>query len=384
MGKLEPGDAMLSLKSACGIARASATGARAKSTFRLNAATGEWVVFAQGRRNRPKQTSTDMKKRHKPSEQPAHDDKCPFCAGNEAQTPPSWMELKDSSGKWELRVIDNKFPAVVPVESLSQPLDLSVLADDVALNNEIPAVGKHEVIIESPAHNGVLALAGLPSVERLCHAWRERGRAMQSIESIRHIMFFKNSGGSAGASLMHPHSQVVGLPIVPDMVYARQRYARQWMTTHDQSVFAQMATQELAAAERVIDESHDFMAIVPYAAISPFTVWVLPKPHAQQALFTETADDHLADFALMLHSALRRLHRALDEPDFNLVVHSAPLSDRGKTRAFQPSAYFSWYASISPRLGAGALAGFEFGSGIFSNGNLPEHDAATLKATSID
>jgi UDPglucose--hexose-1-phosphate uridylyltransferase len=125
------------------------------------------------------------------------------------------------------------------------------------------------------------------------------------------------------------------------------------------------------------------VAFAPFASAAPFTVMVvtLPSEVSAGAAHFERADEaQLRSFARILARTLRRLHRALDEPDYNLVLRSAPLIGRGKQAALNAPAYFRWHAIITPRLGAGAMAGFEFGSGIHSNGNWPEDDAALLRA----
>jgi galactose-1-phosphate uridylyltransferase len=84
-----------------------------------------------------------------------------------------------------------------------------------------------------------------------------------------------------------------------------------------------------------------------------------------------------------MHRSLRRLHVHLDEPDFNLVVKQAPVAGRGWQKAYDPTAFFRWHLVIIPRLGSGAMAGFELGSGIFSNSHIPEHDARQLRELNI-
>ena len=115
------------------------------------------------------------------------------------------------------------------------------------LNNTIPAVGKHEVVVESPDHNGTLALGPTARVERILRAWRERGTVLSEERLVQHIMYFKNNGGGAGASLVHPHCQIVALPIVPDNVLSRTRYAHSFYEKHGVSAFKQMAREDASA-----------------------------------------------------------------------------------------------------------------------------------------
>lgn len=262
--------------------------AESVNEFRHNLATDEWVVFSAARRGRPKQTS-NYPKTEQLSGLAEHDADCPFCAGNEAQTPPETYAVhrcsrtSDSSSPWLLRVVPNKYPAVSPFGSAHLPLsaDLPRESDDYQLGERVEAVGFHEVLIESPQHNLPLALAPPEQVEAVVRAFRSRGQAMlESDTTLRHIMYFKNSGTKAGASLHHPHSQIVGLPIVPVEVVTRQRHAREWRLRYQQNVFEHTLLttlrQRAEAADgrhRVVLESEHFLCFVPFAALSPQVAW---------------------------------------------------------------------------------------------------------------
>ena len=118
-----------------------------------------------------------------------------------------------------------------------------------------------QVLIESPSHNTPTALASLSQVQGIVRALRTRGRAMiASDDSLRHIMYFKNSGLKAGASLLHPHSQILGLPIVPNEVVRRQRHAREWFLRFRRNVFEHTIEQTL----RERDEAEDRASRVIY------------------------------------------------------------------------------------------------------------------------
>ena len=132
-------------------------------------------------------------------------------------------------------------------------------------------------------------------------------------------------------------------------------------------VWAQMIEEEMELAAqstdncRIVDENESFVALVPFAALSPYSMWILPKEDA--AHFEQIDEAGLVQFASLLHRCLRRMHIVLDEPDFNLIVRSAPVADRGRQRAFNAGSYYRWHATLFPRMGAGAMGGFEFASG---------------------
>ena len=206
--------------------------------------------------------------------------------------------------------------------------------------------------------------------------------------TLRHIMYFKNSGAKAGASLLHPHSQIVALPIVPVEVAQRQRHARQWFIRYQKSIFQHTLDTTLkqrdearrvggGGSHRVVLEDEHFVCFIPFAALSPYTLWIVPK--GSGAHFHEAPEVEMRSFARTLHQALRCLHFGLDQPDFNLVIRSAAL-EVGAMSVFRPEVYFRWYCTIIPRLGVGGMGGFEFSTGIQSNSSFPEDDAAFLRS----
>ena len=357
----------------------------AVNEFRHNLATDEWVVFSAARRNRPRQVQEHPKTGPRVSDAPSHSDACPFCRGNEHLTPkPTLVYPYSADSDWSLRIVPNKYPAVtLSTDRRDGPHDdMPRESDTYQLGERVDALGFHEVVVETPMHNLPTALAKPKQVEALVRAFRMRSCAMmESDPTLRHIMYFKNSGTKAGASLLHPHSQIVGLPIVPAEVAHRQRHAREWYLRFQKNVFQHTLDttarqRDLGGSHRVLLEDDFFMCFVPYAALSPFSLWIVPK--APQAHFHETSAAHLVAFAGMLRHALRCLHFGLDEPDFNLVIRSAAL-ETGANSVYRSELYFRWYCVIIPRLGVGAMGGFEFSTGIQSNSSFPEDDAAFLR-----
>ena len=363
-------------------------------------ATDEWVVFSSARRGRPVQLR-QYPKSVRVSQLESHDSECPFCKGNEHMSPEPTLCMKAPDGSWLLRVVPNLYPAVTPppavLESSVQPVDDEADRSGNYFNlASVPAVGFHEVVVEGPEHNVPSALAPLTSVKALVHALQSRGRAMLTMGStLRHIMYFKNSGLKAGASLLHPHSQILGLPILPNEVARRQRHARTWYRNFRRNVFddtidetlkerdrALLASGVDGAKHRVVLEDDLFVCFVPYAALSPFSLWIVPK-RAGEAHFHEASDETLDAFAQCLHAALRKLHFGLDEPDFNLVIRSAAL-ETGAMSIYRSELFFRWYCLIVPRLGVGAMGGFEFSTGIQSNSSMPEDDAAFLRSVDVE
>lgn len=392
-----------------------------KSLLRFDVMTGTWVVFSSGRRNRPHQT-TDTNQKICVDQLPDIDPNCPFCQGNEHMTPHTLLELNS------MRVVPNKYPAVAPLfpsqdgqhhhHTYHHHEHMSTLINDgLLLNNQVPACGNHEVVIESPFHNRHMASNNTAaaatdsndsnqqehhqyhSTRDLLTVFWERGRAHRAAsDRVEHTVFFKNHGATAGASLVHPHSQIVSTTVVPVEAQRLQSLALDYFRRHRHNLYAQVVEEELEVhfntdnatnnSSRVVDMTQHFIALVPYASAGPYVIKILPRYNGDDdngvdaSDFTTTTPDLLDDCALLLHSCLVRLQLALggETPDFNLVVQTSPVPRRGVQAAVQAAAFFRWHIRITPRLGAGAMAGFELGSGFFSNSHLPEEDAAALRA----
>src|SRR6185436_11882325 len=140
---------------------------------------------------------------------------CPFCAGREDLTPPEVLAFRQNGGPpngagWDLRVVPNKFPALQVEGTLDR--------EGEGLFDRMNGIGAHEVIIETPDHAKTLATMSAPEIERILWAFRERILDLKKDRRFRYILIFKNHGAPAGASLEHPHSQLIALPIVPDFV----------------------------------------------------------------------------------------------------------------------------------------------------------------------
>ena len=111
----------------------------------------------------------------------------------------------------------------------------------------------------------------------------------------------------------------------------------------------------------------EFTALVPYAAFSPYSVWIIPHQH--RSCFGQTTDAEIAELARVLREVLARFYRGFHDPDYNLVLRSLAPNVAGR--------FYHWYLALVPRLGK--AAGFELGTGMFINTNLPEDDARRLR-----
>ncbi|MFC1782942.1 galactose-1-phosphate uridylyltransferase [Planctomycetota bacterium] len=317
------------------------------SEYRYNLITNQWVILAPRRGGRPSDFSRCSKR-----SLPDYDEDCPFCPGHEQMTPPETFAVRPTDTKadnpgWSVRVVPNKYPA------LSDQTDIPSVGGGV---NSRPGRGLHEVIIESPIHNRSFDQHEFEHVLLVCRTLRERYRIHQENPLVRLVSVFYNQGRTSGASLAHPHFQLIGQSVIPPRLTAQLKHCRDYYEQYDKTVFDEVIDSELAAGNRIIAAPHDFVALCPFASEVPFEVYLLPR--VSQNHFGMITDDMLGDFVQLLQRITNRLSKGLGDPDYNLVFHTAP-ADGDDYPGFR------WYVQLYPRLNV--PGGFELTTGVYIN-----------------
>ena len=330
--------------------------------LRRDPVTGRWVIISTDRQKRPNDFRLERAA-------VLGRDQCPFCPGREALTPPEVLSYRQNGGApnergWSVRVVPNKFPAL-QVEGI---LDRA----GEGMFDRMNGIGAHEVIIETPDHDRTLASMSEPEIERVLSAYRDRIIDLRQDRRLKHILIFKNHGAAAGATLEHTHSQLIALPIVPDFVREELDGARRHYAEKERCVFCDIVRQEIADGRRVIFENADIVALAPYAPRFAFETWLVPKRHG--ARFEEAPRHDFESLARILKSVLARMDRALEQPAYNLIVHTAPFSD-------DVSDVFHWHIEVLPKLTK--VAGFEWGTGFYINPTSPEEAARVLRGVRV-
>jgi UDPglucose--hexose-1-phosphate uridylyltransferase len=330
------------------------------SELRKDPVVDRWVIIATERSKRPyaNRTTTESNR----------DEACPFCAGREGETPPEVLAYRDPStpanaSGWRVRVVPNKFPALVNVGDISRPADSAYVG--------LSGVGAHEVIIESPKHCLSMAELSEGQVEEVLRAYRQRLVVLQNDERWRSILIYKNEGSAAGATLEHVHSQLLALPIVPREIDQEWRALVSHHDATNRCLYCEMLERERADGRRIVFETAEFMAFCPFASRFPFELCLMPKEHSPA--FDAVANDELPELAFMLRQSLRRLAGIVDAP-LNYVIHSAPLREPTRER-------YHWHLEILPRITK--IAGFELASGYYINTVAPEIAAGQLREVAL-
>jgi UDPglucose--hexose-1-phosphate uridylyltransferase len=330
--------------------------------LRQNYFTKEWVIMATERAKRPEELAT----RRVVKELPSFVETCPFCLGNESKTPPEVMRISSQDdAAWQVRVVANKFAALSPDAQPTRRIHRS--------RRSMGGFGVHDVIIDTPNHAHFMALMSDAHVANVLRAYKARFDTLSLDPRIAHITIFKNHGLDAGASLEHPHSQLIATPVISSQVRGRFHQALAHYDEYGECMFCQMIEEEIAEKTRVVILTDRFVALQPYASPTPFTTHILPRRHI--ASFGDISATEITDLACVLRSMLAKLNSGLGNPDFNYTIRSAPAEYAGVK-------HFHWYVSILPRLTR--VAGFELGSGMFINTVLPESAAEFLRNVQID
>jgi len=329
------------------------------SELRQDPTTREWVIIAPERARRPQQT----KEKKEPDLLPDWDATCPFCMGNEAQTPdPTCMiPLSDEDSSWAVRVVPNRFAALTQEATIDG-------AGDGQFSRKMAGFGVHEVIIESPLHNVPMALMPYEQVEKVLAAYRQRYNALKGDHKLKFITIFKNHGADSGTSLAHPHSQLVATPIITPYYHRRFDKAHDYFADFGRCLYCDMLDNELKKDERIIIEDREFVVFEPFASRAPYETWIIPKTH--RASFGLLAEKHVSELATILKDTLLCIYQKLDNPSFNLMIDTSTTYD-------EEDPYYHWHIRIVPRLSM--VAGFEIGSGIYISSALPEESAEVLR-----
>lgn len=337
------------------------------SELRKDPVLDRWVIIAASRGKRP----TDFASAPEPDKSAG----CPFCGGNETKTPPEIAAVRDPGTQpntpgWDVRVVQNKFPALT--------IESSLRRSGIGLLDRMGGFGAHEVIIETPDHFEDLALAPVDHINKVCGVYRERLVDLRRDARFHHIIIFRNYGSAAGASLSHPHTQLIALPIVPLLVKEKLSSARRHFQHKERCIFCDLLEQELALPDRVVAQNPHFVVLSPFAARSPFELMVLPRRHMHD--YTMMTDEEQYAFAEIMKDVLMRYRNVLQDPAYNMMLQTAPST---VARPGHPeywgtlAADYHWHVELMPRLTK--TAGFEWGTGFYINPVSPESAATFLR-----
>lgn len=336
------------------------------SELRQDIVTGEWVVVATGRARRPiefaKKATVGVKKAKKKD--------CPF-----EQLSPTALLVYDKKGEpfrltgknktylernWWVETIPNKYPAfghgTCAVERKEGPYRWQ------------DGVGFHEVIVTRD-HNRSIAEMNTREIESIIRTYRDRYLALKDDGCVEYISIFHNHGSEAGASVSHPHSQIIAIPVIPPDVGRSLRGSAEYFHREKKCVHCTMLEFELRAKRRIAYANKDFLVFAPFVSRQAFEIRIFPRRHNPE--FETIGDAEITTAAYALRTALAKLSRGLRRPAYNFFIHTSP------TAGGREFSHYHWHIEIIPK--TAIWAGFEIGTGIEISTIAPEAATAFLK-----
>lgn len=340
------------------------------SELRKDPITGRWIIISTVRGKRP-HTAPPAKVEEGPPKP------CPFCVGNEGMTPPEIYALRDPSSRrdgpgWKVRVVPNKFPAL----GIDEPL----VKKGVGIYDMMSGFGAHEVIIETPDHNRQLKDQSVEEINLVLTVIQDRVEDLHRDQRMRYILVFRNEGYEAGASIAHPHSQIIATPVTPKRAREELQGTEAYFKLKERCIICDIMQEELDNKVRVVFENEGYLAFCPYASRFPFEIWILPKAHGID-FYAKEIRRNMSLLASCLKIVMQKLAVALNNPQYNYLIHAAPnrFARRGYWRTIEDD--FHWHIEIMPRLTR--IAGFEWGTGFYINPTFPEDAANFLREAKI-
>lgn len=325
--------------------------------YRQDLLSGEWVIMSANRTARPNhfkvtrpQATTNISEMVNPF--------LPIVT--EQDTPEEIpMVVRDGRGQGVVYTVINKFP-MVHMEYPSKSL-----AEGPYTGHS--AYGSHELFVYRDPELPVRDFS-LKKMEHVFEAFQKRSLELMHSDGLNHIFIFHNHGEGGGASITHPHSQLIASPIIPDGIERMLTGAAQYYKSHKRSLFAVMVNYEQEHKKRIIFENDDMIALCPYASRSAFEVEIIPKEHKPH--FPFIVPSVRKSLAEAYKHVLQAYFRTLGDIDYNMYLYTAPCDGK-------PYEYFRWFIRISPKLSR--LGGYETGADTDVCTVFPEQAAETLR-----
>jgi UDPglucose--hexose-1-phosphate uridylyltransferase len=337
------------------------------SELRYDLVSKDWVVIATGRAKRPELFKKEKKRKKELAKK-----LCPFCKISSQEKPTLiFSRGKEISPKerkipkdWTTIVIPNKYPAFLLDSNLNKRLEGK-------LYQIMDAVGFHEVVV-TREHQKSIALLRVDQVKEIIDAYQKRYLQMMKNPLINYIFIFHNHGAEAGASISHPHSQIIALPLIDTDLKRALFNSKKYFKSQKKCVYCQMNDWERKIKKRIVFENKDFLILCPFASKAAFEIIISPKKHS--SYFEKIKEKEKWQLAEAFKVALKKLYKALNDPAYNFYLHTAPCD--GKFYDF-----YHWHWTILPK--TAIWAGFEIGAKMEISTIEPERAAEYLRKQKV-
>ncbi len=332
------------------------------SELRLDLVSQDWVVIATGRARRPETFKQEIGNTKESTEK-----NCPFChietQGNPVLAYCKGKEISLDKGipeNWTTIIIPNKYPAFIPSPELNE-------TEEGGIYKKMNAVGFNEVLVTRD-HKKHIAQFSSEETKEVFDAYQKRYLDLMGEKFVNHISIFHNHGKEAGASIAHPHSQIITTPLIDVDLRGSILRAKEYYEKEKDCIYCQMNQWEMKGRERIVFENKEFLAVCPFASKTAFEVIISPKKHLSR--FEEITEEEKWQLAEAFQSVLNKIYKGLNNPPYNFYLHSAPCDSKDHK-------YYHWHWTILPK--TSTWAGFEIGTRIEISTIEPEKAAEYLR-----
>ncbi len=341
--------------------------------LRKDPIVGRWVIIATERARRPGNIIDSVKPPAVTSAEP-----CPFCEHHEGSVAPEtfafrYPDTQPNGPGWQVRVVASRNP-FVKIEQYFQ-------RRGHGLYDVVNGYGVHEVVIETPQHVANMADLEIPQIEMVIKSYVVRYEELSRNPQLKFLMTYKNFSNATPSHFAHSRSQIIATPVNPMRAKDKLKGAHDYYQFRERCIYCDIVAQELETKKRLVHETDHFAAITPFASRFPFEVWIVPKRH--HADFHKGVQGFEADLAKMLKQILLKVKVGLRDPDYNYVIHSAPIRRESRTsnnwRTIEED--FHWHIEVMPVLTR--VAGFEKGTGFYICAIPPESTAEYLREVQV-
>lgn len=309
------------------------------SNYRKEEWNTRYVIVSEKREKRPydfnnqeEENNVDFKK------------DCPFCPGNEKQSEDSIYQIEEP---WKVRVIPNKYPCI-----------------ENSMGNKEGIHGYHYVVVESRKHNKKIYEFKEEEIKNIIITYINVSKKLYEDNNIKYIQIFKNYKREGGASLFHPHSQIVALNIVPDRISNMLKYSENFYNDNHNCLYCNIISQQLKDNNKLIFENEEFICFCPEASIFSYEVTIMKKNHVSFINFT---NEDIASLCQCIFKIANKMYLKLGDIPLNICFYFIK----------EENNCFHFNVGIYPRIST--HAGFEIATGIVQNSVSPEKAAKELR-----
>lgn len=306
--------------------------------FRQDIFTGEWVLVSTNRNHRPHTLINNEIKISNLSNliNPFAD----IIAGKSKEN--IILEIKDEKQESQVFVVKNIYPLLKSTESPKYQIE--------GPYHFVEGEGEHEVVIYREEDTQIRDFS-IKKLALIFKAFQARSLELMKNKHIRYIAVIHNHGYQAGASISHPHSQIIATPIVPDGVERIVEGVEKYYRSNNRDLAQVIIDYEQNVKQRIIVENDYFIALSPYASRVAYEVEIYPK--YPQAHFAYSNQVELYNLAKIYKFILQSYYTKIGDIDYNMAIITAPV-DGNLYKGFR------WFIRLTPRINF--VGGYEIGT----------------------